>query len=270
MSFISNARMYSVTPEIEAVWRDMLARVAEEAGVTMAYTPCPAPQPLESLWARPDLGCVFMCGYPVALHMADVVPLAAPVPRAHWAKGVPVYRTDFIVRRDGPFQTLQDTFGHHFGWTVAHSHSGFNAPRHHLLQYRTPQRRALFGAAIGNLVTARAILDAVVAGRIDCGPLDGYWHLLIARHKPELVAQLRVVASTDCAPMPPLVASPALGAEAIARLKAALAAAHDRPWFARLADELLIERFEPVEQADFALTLAWDRQAKADGYETIV
>ena len=122
----------------------------------------------------------------------------------------------------------------------------------------------------GNLVTARAILDAVVAGRIDVGPLDGYWHMLIARHRPELVAELRVVASTDCAPMPPLVASPALGAERIARLKAALAAAHLRPWFASLAADLLIERFAPMAQEDFALTLAWDRQAKADGYATIV
>ena len=270
MSFIANARMYSVTPEVEAAWQTLLAHVADEAGVALAYTPHPAPQPLEPLWARPDLGCVFMCGYPVALRMADVVPLAAPVPHADWAQGRPVYRSDFIVRRDSPFRSLPDTFGRRFGWTVAHSHSGFNAPRHHLLQYRTPERLALFGEVTGNLVTARAILDAVVAGRIDVGPLDGYWHMLIARHRPELVAKLRVVASTDCAPMPPLVASPALGAASIARLKAALAAAHERPWFAGLAADLLIERFAPVAQEDFAPALAWDRQAKADGYPTIV
>ncbi len=138
--------------------------------------PYPAPQPLETLWARPDLGCVFMCGYPVALQLAAVVPLAAPIPRAAWAAGRPVYRSDLIVREDAPFRTLEDTFGGRAGWTVEHSHSGFNAFRHHLLQYRTASRPMLYREMVPNLVTARAILDAVREGRIDVGPLDAYWH----------------------------------------------------------------------------------------------
>ena len=269
MSFISNARLYSVTPEIEATWQALLAHVADEAGVSLLYTPYPAPQPLEPLWSRPDLGCVFMCGYPVALHMFDVVPLAAPVPGAQWAQNQPVYRSDFIVRRDSPFQTLQDTFGHRFGWTVAHSHSGFNAPRRHLLQYRTPERPALFGESTGNLVTARAVLDAVVAGAIDVGPLDSYWHLLVARHRPELAAGIRVVESTALAPVPAFVASPGLGAAPIARLRAVFASASGRPWFAPLAEVLCIERFAVARTSCFARTLVWDQEAHAAGYAVI-
>ncbi len=125
-----------------------------------------------------------MCGYPVALQMANVVPLAAPIPRAAWASGRPVYRSDLIVRDDAPFRTLEDTFGGRAGWTVEHSHSGFNAFRHHLLQYRTVSRPALYGEMVPNLVTARAILDSVRDGRIDVGPLDAYWHMLIARAQP--------------------------------------------------------------------------------------
>lgn len=265
-AFIANARMYSVTPEIEAAWRELLAHIAGAAGVTLDYMPYPAPAPLETLWSRGDLGCVFMCGFPIALKLADVVPVAAPVPAREWAGGRPVYRSDFIVRGDSPFRTLEQTFGGSFGWTVAHSHSGFNAPRHHLLAWRTPAHPKLYHEVVANLITARAILDAVVTGRIDTGPLDSYWHALLARHKPELVKDIRVVATTALAPIPAFVASPALGAPAIDRLRASFAAAAKAEWFAGLGEKLMISGFAPVTESDFALTLDWDREARKAGY----
>ena len=266
MNFISNARMYSVTPEAETAWQDLLAHVAGEAGVPLGYIPYPAPKPLETLWARPDLGCVLMCGYPIALKLSDVAPIAAPVPSLAWAQNRAAYRSDFIVRRNSGFETLEDTFGGSFGWTVAHSHSGFNAPRHHLLQYRSPGRPRLYSRVRRNLVTARAVLDAVLAGEIDTGPLDGYWHALIAKHRPELTRDIRIVASTALAPIPSFVASPVLGATAISRLQDTLAQAAQRPWFPAIAEVLLLSGFAPVAEANFAPTLAWDRAAVASGY----
>ena len=264
---IMNARMYSVTPDVEAGWQDLLGRVAAEAGVALDYVSYPAPQPLEALWSRPDLGCVFMCGYPIALGLADVVPLAAPIPRAAWAAGRAVYRTDLIVRADAPYRRLEDTFGGRAGWTVAHSHSGFNAFRHHLLPYRTAQRPRLYREMVGDLVTARAVLDGVREGRLDVGPLDAYWHLLIARHKPELTVGVRVLAATDVAPMPAFVAASGTPPEEVRRLRAAFAAAATRGWFAAFRDPLLLEGFAEVSHATFATTLAWDREAKAAGYD---
>ncbi len=266
MNFVSNARMYSVTPEAEAAWQALLAHVAEAARVPLTYMPYPAPQPLEALWARNDMGCVFMCGYPVALKLADVVPIAAPIPSPEWSQGRSAYRSDFIVRRDSRFATLEDTFGGTFGWTVAHSHSGFNAPRHHLLQYRTPERPKLYRDVKSNLITARAVLDAVLAGEIDTGPLDAWLHALLARYKPELLRDIRVVASTALAPIPALVASPWLGLPAINRLRAAFASAHKPEWFAPLAKKLLLRGFSVITSADFAPTLAWDQEALAAAY----
>jgi ABC-type phosphate/phosphonate transport system substrate-binding protein len=264
---IANARMYAVTPEVEAGWRALLGHVADAAGVELDYLPYPAPQPLEELWRRPDLGCVFMCGYPIALGLAAVTPIAAPIPAAAWAAGRPVYRTDLIVRADAPYRRLEDTFGARAGWTVAHSHSGFNAFRHHLLAYRTAARPRLYGEMVGNLVTARAVLDAVREGRIDVGPLDAYWHLLIARHRPELTAGVRVLTSTAVAPMPALVAAAAAPQELVTRLRAALVAAATRPWFAPFREQLLLEGFAAASPAHFSTTLAWDREARAAGYE---
>ena len=265
--WIANARMYAVTPEVEGHWRTLLGHVTREAGVALEYVPYPAPQPLEVLWRRADVGAVFMCGFPVALQLAPVIPLAAPIPRAAWAGQRAVYRTDLIVRTDAPFERLEDTFGGRAGWTVSHSQSGFNALRHHLLAYRTPERPALYREMHGELVTARRVLDAVREGRIDVGPLDAYWHLLIARHAPQLTAGVRVLASTALAPMPAFVAAAAAPAELIERLRAAFVAAATRPWFAPLAQQLLLEGFAAVGAADYAPLLELERAARAAGYE---
>src|SRR6204780_4200090 len=204
---IMNARMYAVTPEVEALWRSLLSNVADDAGVALDYVPYPAPQPLEALWSRPDLGAVFMCGYPIALKLAAVVPIAAPIPKAAWAAGRAVYRTDLIVRRDAPYRTLEDTFGARAGWTVTHSQAGFNAFRHHLLAYRTPERATLYGEMHGNLITARRVIGGGREGGGDVGPPDAYWHLLIRQHAPQLTVGVRVLASTALAPMPAFVAA---------------------------------------------------------------
>lgn len=263
---IANARMYAVTPGVEALWQQLLERVAQTAGVALRYLPYPAPQPLEALWCREDLGCVFMCGYPIASGLAPVQALAAPIPTLDWAAGRAVYRTDLIVRSDSPFQRLEDTFGGRAGWTVAHSHSGFNAFRHHLMRWRSARRPRLYTRVAGGLVTARRVLDAVCAGEIDVGPLDAYWHALLAHHAPELVAGIRVLERTATVPLPALVASAGMPAGQVATLRAALVDAASQPWFAPLGEGLLISGFAAVDASDYAITRAWEQEALAAGY----
>jgi ABC-type phosphate/phosphonate transport system substrate-binding protein len=264
--FVANARMYAVAPDAEAAWRALIVHVADEAGVALDYVAHPTPRPLEDLWRRRDLGCVQMCGYPIALRLAKVVPIAAAIPRAAWAAGRAVYRTDLIVRADAPFRSLADTFGGRLGWTVAHSHSGFNALRHHLLRHRTPERPRLYREVRGNLITARAVLDAVRDGTIDVGPLDAFWHMLIRHWRPEIAVGVRVLESTATAPMPAFVAAPGLAAADVDALRAAFIAAAGRPWFAPLGEALLIDGFAGVSVASFSETLAWHDEALAAGY----
>lgn len=264
---IMNARMYAVTPEVEAGWRLLLDHITSDAAVPLTYMPYPAPQALEALWVRPDLGCVLMCGFPIAMRLAPVIPIASPIPRAPWAAGRPLYRSDLIVRKDSPYRTLADTFGARAGWTVEHSQSGFNALRHHLLAYRTPERRKLYGEMTGHLLTARNILDSVREGRIDIGPLDAYWHLLIAHHAPQLTRDIRVLTSTAVAPIPAFVAASGADKDEIVRLRAAFKRAASRPWFAPLGELLLLDGFAEASEAQYATLLQWDQAAKAAGYD---
>jgi len=119
----------------------------------------------------------------------------------------------------------------------------------------------------GNLITARRVLDGVREGRMDVGPLDAYWHLLMARHAPALTAGVRVLDSTALAPLPAFVAAAGAPRPSVQRLRAAFLAAAGRPWFRELAEPLLLEGFAAVDASTYAPLLAWDREAKAAGYE---
>ena len=110
------------------------------------------------------------------------------------------------------------------------------------------------------------MLDAVREGRIDVGPLDSYWHMLIARHQPELTSGIRVLASTEPATLPAFVTSATTPGPAVAALREAFATASQQRWFASFAEPLMIEGFAPVDLADYARTLDWDSAAKAAGY----
>src|SRR5439155_24160092 len=101
------------------------------------------------------------------------------------------------------------------------------------LGYRTPRRPALYAEMVENLVTARAVLDSVREGRIDVGPLDAYWHLLIARHAPHLTAGIRVLAPTPLTPMPPLGAAAGAPDDMVSRLRASFTGAAGKPWFSK-------------------------------------
>jgi len=258
--------MYAVTPAVEAGWRTLLGHVSADAGVPLEFLSYPAPLPLDVLWRRKDLGAVFMCGYPVALRLAPVVPIAAPIPLAPWAGGRPVYRTNLIVRRDAPYERLEDSFGARAGYTVEHSQSGFNAFRHHLLRYRRSDRPTLYASMTGNLIAARGVLDAVGSGQIDIGPLDSYWHSLLEHAEPEATRSVRTLASTELTPIPTFVAAAGADAAMIAALREAFLAAAARPWFGSCRELLQLAGFAHVSAAEYSIYLDWDREAKDGGY----
>jgi ABC-type phosphate/phosphonate transport system substrate-binding protein len=260
---IANARMYAVTPGVEARWRDLFARVGARAGVALDYAAYTAPAPLDALWARPDLGAVFMCGWPWAMRQAaGAAPalVAAPCVRQPDGGFAPLYRTLFVVAAASPARTLADTFGGTLAWTVEHSHSGFNAPRHHLLAHRRPDRPLLYARTVGPLVTPRRVIDAVLAGEADVGPVDSYWAALLARDEPETWRRLRVVDATAAVAIPPIVAAPGTSRDIVARLTDAFRAEGE-------VAALALDGFAAPAPVDYAPHARWAADARAAGYD---
>ena len=72
--------------------------------------------------------------------------------------------------------------------------------------------------------------------------------------------------TTEVATLPAFVAASSTPPATIAALRRAFTQAARESWFARLADELLIDGFAAVDAADYDRTLQWDREAQAAGY----
>lgn len=237
---LANARMYSVTPAAAEAWRAVIGWATREARVPVEFVEHAPPKLLSELWARDDLGCVQMCGLPASLRSPPPTVLAAPQPSPPRYGGRAVYMSDIAVRADAPYRTLEDTFGGVAGYTLKDSQSGYFAWRTLLL---TKHPKARYRKVVGGLLNPRGIVKALAAGEIDVGPLDGYVFDLIRAGDPAFAAQVRVVATTDPTPMPPLVATAPLSREQIDDLRNAFLRVHQERSLDGACKALLIERF---------------------------
>jgi ABC-type phosphate/phosphonate transport system substrate-binding protein len=119
---------------------------------------------------------------------------------------------------------------------------------------RHPDVPAPYREIVGGLMNPRGVIKALAEGRIHVGPLDGYCHDLIRAGDPAFAAQVRVLESTDATPMPPIVATAALGATAVERLRAAFLAVADEPALAPARATLLLERFVVPDVETYEVT----------------
>lgn len=248
---VVNARMYSATPGVKRAWRDVFAWALGRAGLAWTIIDFDPPAPLGELWARGDLGCAMMCGAPYSRRQPRPTLVAAPVPAPERYGGRAVYFTDIAVRADAPFRTLEDTFGGVIGYTLEDSMSGCLALRGHLRRFRSPAAPQLYRKAVGGLLNARRVIEALQGGDIDVGPLDSYYYDLLRRNDPDFAAQVRVVATTSPAPIPPLIATATLAAAEIDRLRSALAAVRDAGELAAQRDTLLLGEFAVPAATDY-------------------
>lgn len=248
---IANARMYSVTPAVKQAWKDVLGWALARAGLDWELLDHDAPAPLSALWARPDLGCAMMCGLPYSQRQPRPTLVAAPIPSPERYAGRPAYFTDIVVRADARQRTLEDTFGGVIGYTLADSMSGCVALRAHLLPYRAKQGPRLYREAVGGLLNARRVIEALDARRIDVGPLDGYYHDLLRASDPEFAGKVRVVATTAVAPIPPLVATAPLAPGELEVLRGALGEAGEAPELAAERAILMLSGFAVPQESDY-------------------
>ena len=266
MAYVASARMYSVNPGAASAWHELFEWLADESRVDLHVNGHDFPAPLAELWSRADLGCAFMCGFPYQLAKNPPRPVAAPVPMGAAIPGRPVYATRLVVRGDSAVGSLEDSFGGRLGYTAEDSHSGYNALRHHLLPYRRQHGAKLYRQSIGPLHTPRRVIEAVLADEIDVGPLDSYALDLMLHHEPDLAKKIKIIATTDPAPIPFLVASRACPDEVVTSLQTALMEIGDAQACAGLLDRLCLRGFAPVAIDDYDVMLRWDAEARAAGY----
>ena len=238
---IANARMYSVTPQVAALWRGLLASVLEGADRPVDIVDHAPPAPISELWKRPDKAAVFMCGLPYSLATPQPTLVVAPLPSPAAYGGRACYWSDVVVRADSPFQSLEQTFGHRLALTTPESQSGYAALLHALMPFGSA--KPLYREIVEPRFTPMGALTAVIEKKAEVAPLDSYAFALLSKYAPDLTSQVRVIKSTEPTAIPALVASgPASPAIATAFLGAA-----GKPAARALMDQLLLGGFARPE-----------------------
>jgi ABC-type phosphate/phosphonate transport system substrate-binding protein len=241
---IANARMYSITPKVAALWRALLDGVAKRSGVPVAVVDHLPPTPISELWQRPDKAAVFMCGLPYSLAAPRPSLIAAPVPSPTAYGDRACYWTDFVVRADSRFERLEQTFGERIAFTTTESQSGFGAPLHALMD--AGGRKPLYRQVIEPRLTPMGAITAVTEGLAEIAPLDSYALALLQQHAPELTSRIRVIASTEPTAVPALV-----GSQPAPVLSAAFLDAHQVPELKPVMDQLLLRRFTSPDEKGY-------------------
>lgn len=187
--------------------------------------------------------------------------------------GVPVYDvpgcspgehlSHVVVRHDDLGRTLSDHRGGSAAINAVNSNTGANLLRAAVAPFAREGR--FFGDVI---VTGshRGSVAAVVRGDADIAAVDAVTLAALARHEPGLVAGLRVVADTAASPAPPFVTASSTPLEAVAALRAALAAAMADPALAAAREALFLQDVLPAGVDRFAPLLDLRRGAVDAGY----
>ncbi len=245
---IANARMYSVTPQVAALWRSLLGAILAGADGSVEIFDHAPPAPISELWQRPDKAAVFMCGLPWSLAPAQLGLVAAPVPSPAAHGDRPCYWSDVIVRADSPFMAIEQTFGHRLALTTPESQSGYAALLHALMPHGGSA--PLYREIIEPRFTPLGALTAVIERKADVAPIDSYAFALLSKHAPELTSQVRIVMRTEPTAVPLLVSS----GPALPRITAAFLEADRTASTAALMDQLLVRRFvRPDSEPYFGL-----------------
>jgi phosphonate transport system substrate-binding protein len=194
----------------------------------------------------------FICGLPYS-QLADqseppIELLAAPVMAEARYDDRAVYFSDVIVRSDSPFASFANLRGCAWAYNEPGSFSGYAATQAHLA--RLGETRGFFGRAIASGAHQRSV-QLVVEGLADASAIDSVVLAYELKCRPELAGQLRSLAALGPSPMPPVVASMALGADMRAALRELLLTMHERADGRAVLAQGLLARFAPVSDADY-------------------
>jgi ABC-type phosphate/phosphonate transport system substrate-binding protein len=185
-----------------------------------------------------------MCGWPFINSAVPMKAIAVPVPSLARYQDQSRYCSEFLARADSGFDTLEQSFGHRFGFMTQNSQSGFNAPRATLAPLAASRGGSLFSAVVGPLDTPARALAALVEREVDLIALDSFYLDLLRAHRPESLERVTTLALTAFTPMPLLVASGEADDHLVATVADALCNLHEKPHHAGLLQDVLVRRFE--------------------------
>ncbi|TQE99265.1 MAG: PhnD/SsuA/transferrin family substrate-binding protein [Spiribacter salinus] len=260
---VACSRMYDVNAAAQEAWWTLFSIIADKSGVELR--PLSHNGSLEELWRRNDLGCTFMCGFPWVATGRQHPAIAAPVPLDARSEGRPHYVSDYVAVDASPIGSMAQASGCTIGWSVQHSQSGYQAPRHHLMDLERDRGRPLFARSVGPLHTPNGCLEALDQGVADVVPIDSLYFRVGQLTDPDRFARYRSIGHTPPRPMPLFVASPNIPTSKVRALGQAVCALHNEKAAADTLALLGIKRFVLVDPESYDIIREEAAECDASG-----
>ncbi|MEJ2155688.1 MAG: phosphate/phosphite/phosphonate ABC transporter substrate-binding protein [Desulfobacteraceae bacterium] len=197
---------------------------------------------INALFPKNQVDLAFVCTGPYAVGQSTYgfEGLATPMIR-----GEPYYYSYLIVHKDSPFQSLTDLKGFVFAYTDPESNTGALVPNYWLVQINASPT---FFKNITYTYSHDNSIMAVAKGLVDGAAVDGHLWEFYRRHNPFYTRQTRIIKKSQPFGSPPLVVSKFLAGDVKAEIKDVVLSMHRKPQGKKILDELMIDRFVPVEE----------------------
>lgn len=198
---------------------------------------------VNGLLANGGIDLAFICSGPYAADRDRYHFEALAAPQVHQKA---VYRAHLITGRESPVNRIEDLRGRTFAFSDPDSNSGCILPRF-LLAQAGERPQSFFGKTIFTFSHDNSIL-AVSRALVDGAFVHEHiWEYYSAKN-PDIVSKIRIVYTSEPYGNPPLVASAFMPDALKQRIRELLVRMHDDPHGAGILNELLIDRFIPLDE----------------------
>jgi phosphonate transport system substrate-binding protein len=193
-----------------------------------------------------ELDLVLVCSGPYVKGKADfgMEIIAVPV-----SQGEKVYHSYVIVNKHRGVQTLGQLRGKIFAFTDPDSNSGCLVTTYYLAEYNeTPEsyfKETFFTYSHDNSI------KAVAEGLADGASVNSLVWDFINRVDPALTSRTSIIKKSPPYGMPPIVVHPSMEEEKKEKLRTLFFTLHEDPEGAKILNSMLIDRFEPGNDADY-------------------
>lgn len=249
-------------PATDAWWTG-IARALRREGIEDVPDRLARENSTEAIWERPDLLLSQTCGSNLVGDWRErPTYVATPCSTASGCHG-PLYRSLIVVPAAAPARTVEDLRGLRCAINGYRSHSGCNSLRATFAPLAHGGRFFCSVTVSGGHALSLAL---VASGQADVAAIDCITYALLARCRPRLLEDTRIIAQTVAAPVGPYVTRRSAPDDLIARLRSGLAQAMHDPDVAAARADLLIDGIEILPVEDYARIAQIEVEAMRLGY----
>jgi phosphonate transport system substrate-binding protein len=228
-------------------YRHLLAYIAHRMDKDLEFVQRKTYGEIDELLKKGQIDLALICSGPYISGKERYGFEALAVPEVH---GSHFYRSYLIVNQSSHFRRLEDLRGRSFAFTDPDSNTGRLVPTYWLAEMNE-KPETFFGQIIYTYSHDNSIM-AVARGLVDGAAVDGLiWDFYQAKN-PTFTSKTRIIKKSEPYGIPPLVVSRQFPSELKERIRKLLFTMHQDPEGKRLLDELMIDRFIPLQEEWYA------------------